>query len=85
VTARRGALLALAAGALAVGLAGCGATARHVDIPRPPGPFDIAGRGPATVGGYLTRPDGDGPFGAVILLHGCSGLQPSFNRLGEWA
>jgi dienelactone hydrolase len=24
--------------------------------------------------GYLSKPDGDGPFPAVILLHGCAGL-----------
>lgn len=29
----------------------------------------------ATLRGYLYKPDGEGPFPAVILLHGCSGLE----------
>jgi dienelactone hydrolase len=38
--------------------------------------------------GNLTKPHGDGPFGAVVLLHGCSGID-SLNdmwaeRLKEW-
>lgn len=27
-----------------------------------------------TVEGYLSKPDGDGPFPAVVYLHGCAGL-----------
>jgi dienelactone hydrolase len=36
---------------------------------------DVA-KGPpgAPVEGYLSKPDGNGPFPAVILLHGCAGL-----------
>ncbi len=30
--------------------------------------------------GYLVKPDGSGPFPAVVLLHGCSGLSASFRR-----
>jgi len=30
--------------------------------------------------GYLVKPEGRGPFPAVVLLHGCSGLQASFRR-----
>ena len=26
------------------------------------------------ISGYLSKPDGDGPFPAVVLLHGCAGL-----------
>ncbi len=38
--------------------------------------------------GKLTKPSGNGPFGAVVLLHGCSGIG-SWNdmwaeRLAEW-
>jgi dienelactone hydrolase len=29
---------------------------------------------PATIEGYLSKPDGNGPFPAVVYLHGCSGL-----------
>lgn len=31
--------------------------------------------------GYLTRPAGEGPFPAVVLLHGCSGLSPSAGKI----
>jgi dienelactone hydrolase len=38
-----------------------------------------------TVEGYLTKPDGDGPFPAVMYLHGCGGLDATtrqrFSRL----
>jgi dipeptidyl aminopeptidase/acylaminoacyl peptidase len=27
-----------------------------------------------TIEGYLSKPDGNGPFPAVVYLHGCSGL-----------
>ena len=30
-----------------------------------------------TLRGYISKPDGDGPFPAVILMHGCGGLQPA--------
>jgi len=33
-----------------------------------------------TVDGYLIKPDGAGPFPAIVLLHGCNGLSPSFRR-----
>jgi dienelactone hydrolase len=32
------------------------------------------------VEGYLSKPDGDGPFPAVIYLHGCSGLSPAARK-----
>ncbi|MGB9368452.1 MAG: dienelactone hydrolase family protein [Xanthobacteraceae bacterium] len=43
-----------------------------------------------TIEAYLSKPEGDGPFPAVVSLHGCSGLSPSsrmveadfFNALG---
>ncbi|RVB99893.1 dienelactone hydrolase family protein [Mesorhizobium sp. M7A.F.Ca.AU.002.06.1.1] len=39
--------------------------------------------------GYLTRPPGEGPFPAVVVLHGCSGLPRSVRktwseRLSSW-
>lgn len=33
---------------------------------------------PNIIDGYLVKPDGTGPFPAVVLLHGCSGLSASF-------
>src|SRR5262249_9395406 len=35
---------------------------------------------PLALRGYLRRPDGPGPFPAVVLLHGCDG---SFERLDQ--
>jgi len=37
---------------------------------------------PGEVTGLLTLPDGDGPFAAVVLLHGCAGLYETHE---EWA
>ncbi|MDX8540961.1 dienelactone hydrolase family protein [Mesorhizobium abyssinicae] len=39
--------------------------------------------------GYLTRPPGEGPFPAVVVLHGCTGLLPDVKktwseRLSSW-
>ncbi|PBC02425.1 dienelactone hydrolase family protein [Mesorhizobium sp. WSM3860] len=39
--------------------------------------------------GYLTRPPGEGPFPAVVVLHGCTGLFPDVRktwseRLSSW-
>ncbi|MDC7743456.1 dienelactone hydrolase family protein [Rhizobium binxianense] len=31
--------------------------------------------------GYLSRPEGDGPFPAVVLLHGCEGMRLSVKEL----
>ena len=53
--------------------------------------FDVAERnGPTiTLTAELTRPEGDGPFAAVVMLHGCSGLYepwggPWSGRLVRW-
>lgn len=41
-----------------------------------------------TLKGELTKPSGDGPFPAIVLLHGCSGPQPHYSewigRLQRW-
>src|SRR5690242_8070925 len=38
--------------------------------------------------GYLAKPDGAGPFPAVVVLHGCSGFTSTFpviaDRLKSW-
>ncbi|MFL6793163.1 MAG: dienelactone hydrolase family protein, partial [Bradyrhizobium sp.] len=37
-----------------------------------------------TIEGYLSKPDGDGPFPAVVYRHGCSGLiTQNRHRVGE--
>ena len=67
---------AVAVGLLAGGLAACaGATS---DLPVMVGSERI----PATV----VKPDGPGPFPAVVILHDCSGLGPrSSGAPGRWA
>ncbi len=37
----------------------------------------IAPRPATIIEGYLSKPDGDGPFPAVVSLHGCNGLSHS--------
>jgi len=41
-----------------------------------------------TIRGYLSRPEGEGPFPAVILLHGCGGIKTRSkiwaSKLNEW-
>jgi dienelactone hydrolase len=39
---------------------------------------------PDTIEGYLSKPDGSGPFPAVVYLHGCGGLSESTrHRIAE--
>jgi dienelactone hydrolase len=49
-------------------------TARRAAEAREPTPR------PNVIDGYLVKPDGTGPFPAVVLLHGCGGLSASFRR-----
>src|SRR3954451_11840076 len=35
---------------------------------------------PGIINGFLTRPDGLGPFPGVVHLHGCSGLADNVKR-----
>jgi dienelactone hydrolase len=44
--------------------------------------FAAAGRGDP-IQGYLTRPKGEGPFPAVVLLHTCLGLPKDRASIGE--
>ena len=37
---------------------------------------DTATASTETIDAYLSRPDGDGPFPAIVYLHGCGGLRP---------
>lgn len=42
-----------------------------------------AGQPRATIKGYLTKPDGHGPFPAVVLLHSCLGLPRDRSAIGK--
>src|SRR5947209_2193586 len=39
---------------------------------------------PREVPGQVYRPEGTGPFPAVVLLHGCQGVLPSTRPWGRW-
>ena len=39
---------------------------------------------PATLTGNLYKPAGSGPFPALVLLHGCSGIQPRDIAWAQW-
>jgi dienelactone hydrolase len=90
-------LILLAAVTLGLAAANISTTpaAERVDFPSatpPPTPFALKQakargveprREPGTpLQGLLVRPDGPGPFPAVVLLHGCDGVQPFQER---WA
>lgn len=38
-----------------------------------------------TLTGVLKKPEGNGPFPAVVLLHGCGGFEDSKNRSEAWS
>src|SRR5258708_32969983 len=48
---------------------------------------DLKGGTPTTITGYLYKPAGSGPFGAVVGMHGCGGInpisRPVFEQWGE--
>ena len=41
---------------------------------------EVPKAGSETIAGYLSKPDGDRSFAAVVYLHGCSGLSKSTQR-----
>ena len=51
-------------------------------------PSDAHGSGPTKLLGYMTHPAGEGPFPAVVVLHGCGGLGSTTinwaDRLSVW-
>lgn len=64
---------------MAGNVTGGGVSTTEVQVP-------TRGTSPASLPGELALPPGAGPFPAVILLHGCFGIQPaSRERLREYA
>ena len=39
---------------------------------------------PTEIKAYLAKPDGNGPFAAIILLHGCTGLELDSEKHEVW-
>jgi poly(3-hydroxybutyrate) depolymerase len=77
------------------------ASCAHTDAPiignKPEVPRTVSFKGTAAdiiegslnLTGRLTKPEGKGPFPAVVLLHGCGGMQPRrddrwSDRLSRW-
>jgi dienelactone hydrolase len=58
-------------------VAGCGSamTTQQIAVTQPR---------PATLTADLFKPPGDGPFPALVLLHGCSGPQPNGVAWAQW-
>src|SRR2546426_5003746 len=59
-----------------IALAGCAST--RVAFP------NVTPGTPLTVPGWELRPDGDGPFPAVVLLHTCHGVSKSTHAWARW-
>ena len=76
VYARRMLRHAWAALAASVVLAGCAGSAVSFPNATPARPLTISGR--------EVRPDGAGPFPAVVLMHGCHGVSDSNLQWAEW-
>ncbi len=60
------------------GCAGLGTTESSVRF------TNLTPAAPLTVDATLVRPRGDGPFPAVVQLHGCEGLEPQSYRWAHW-
>jgi len=59
-------------------LAGCASGGQSVSFP------NVTPQAPITIDATLFRPAGDGPFPAVVQLHGCGGLEAQSYRWGHW-
>ncbi|MGJ4998581.1 dienelactone hydrolase family protein [Bradyrhizobium sp. HKCCYLS3077] len=45
---------------------------------------EMVGTSAQAIGGYLSKPSGDGPFAAIVYLHGCGGLsEPTRQRFAR--
>lgn len=72
--------MAIASLALATGLAGCAATVG----PLPVEFANVTPGAPQEISATLVRPAGEGPFPAVVQLHGCGGLEAQSYRWARW-
>ena len=75
IAARFGALGALIA-VLALGLAACQTQGTTTSI--------ATDEGDAPLTSWLAKPEGDGPFPAVVLMHGCSGTERNTSHRTVW-
>jgi dienelactone hydrolase len=81
--------------ALSVSSCANGPTPKAIERPKDPDTVSFqssaahTGGGALNLTGRLKKPDGGGPFPAVILLHGCGGISPKRDhrwaeRLSDW-
>src|SRR5688500_3575383 len=67
----------------------CGPALAQEKVTFPSSDQDINNGKATIISGLLYRPNGAGPFSAIVLLHGCSGLYRSKDRLSarheDWA
>ena len=75
ITKRIGLLSTLAV-ALVMGLAGCKTSGTVTSL--------VTAKGEDTYKSWLAKPEGDGPFPAVVLMHGCSGTQRTTTHMTSW-
>ena len=74
-------MIAVAAAVLILVLGAAEPAPAQETVHFPSNDADLIGGTPTTLSGVLFRPSGDGPFAAVVLLHGCGGLHDGKGRL----
>ena len=70
----------MAMAALATGLAGCAAGLTTLPVKF----TNVTPGAPQEISATLVRPAGEGPFPAVVQLHGCGGLEAQSYRWARW-
>lgn len=70
----------VAMAALAAQLAGCAATSTTLPVQF----SNVTPGAPQQITAMLVRPHGDGPFPAMVQLHGCGGVEAQSYRWARW-
>lgn len=70
-------VILVAVGLLVQAVAGASAASWMLEFP------NFAGLEPPRLLGYLTRPNGPGPFPAVVVLHGCNGFFAGIAQIAD--
>ena len=74
--------VSLAAVAAGLSLAAC--TPVETDVADDDSVPIVADHDGTTLAGYFAKPQGEGPFPAVVLMHGCGGLQKNTSEQTTW-
>ena len=70
----------VAMAALAAQLAGCAATSTTLPVTF----ANVTPGAPQQIDAMVIRPRGDGPFPAIVQLHGCGGVEAQSYRWAQW-